>query len=569
MGEKHAIGLDIGREAVKCVVMSTQKGRVQVTKCVSVRLEVRAEAEAGEWRAAAVKALKELWAQQGIPEGAVAVTAPTAHTLIRALKVATAKLDQQLTEEAKQQLPFPLEQLDWEAVVVGTEGDQTHVSLAAIKKEITAELLGMLEESGIRVERIESGALALANVALHAQGGSCGTPVGILSLGATAANLTIVDGKKVWMRTLPVAGSAVVAGLAKGLNITEAAARDELMGNLNLAEQVENESDAVKNVRATMMRLVMEITRSLTFYKSQLNGERPQKLLLTGGYSRIGGLREFLADRLKMPVEEFEVFEKVGGGERGEAMLYGEAVGSALAAAGLAVYQLNLMPKEIVAQRELDRKKPYVIAAAAILMLTFAGLYVLAQGEKSRLEKVAKEAQAAADKARRYDGEIRRVEEQMRLEDAKSLNLRRVLWERELYPYLLRQLAGVMPSNAWLYGVDTVTFGEVHEEKRQTTTGRDAERLVIVDDPELLGRPVRVIVRGGSYGDGAWTEQMPEVERRLRALPDIAGMEQKQLARHKKYAEFDVVVDLDFDRNGTGDYEDIVAEAASRPTRRR
>lgn len=569
MGDKLAIGLDIGREAVKCVTLNVQKGGVSVKACKSIRLEVGADADLATWRAAALKALQQLRSERVLTDVPVAVTAPTAHTLIRALKVPTAKYEQQLPEEAKQQLPFPLEQLDWDAVVVGTEGDHTHVSLAALKKEITAELLGLLEESGVKVERIESGALALANVVLEAGGGTCREPLAVLSLGATAANLTIVDGTKVWMRTLPVAGTAVVTGLAKALNMSEAEARHELMGNINLAVQGENESDAVKNVRATMTRLVMEITRSLTFYKSQLNGEKPQKVLLTGGYSVIGGLREFLADRLKMPVEALDVFGKVGGGDRAHSEWYGEAFGCALALAGRAVYRLNLMPKEIVAQREFDQKKPYLLAAAAVLLVIFGMLYVVKLSELKAVRAVALQARAQAEDARRFDAQIRRIEETKKVEDVKSQNLRRVLWERELYPYLLRQLAGILPTNAWLYGIDTVTFGEVYEEKRQTTTGREATRLPIVDDPELLARPVRVIIRGGCYGDGAWTEQQPLVEAKLKALPDVAGTEQKQLARHKKYAEFDMAIDLDFDRNEKPDFEDVLTEAASRPSAQR
>ncbi len=568
VGDKNAIGIDIGRESLKCVVVSAQKGAVKVTGSESVRLELAADADASAWRAAAVKALSGLRARKVIPDGPVAVTAPTAHTLIRALKVPTAKLELQLPEEAKQQLPFPLEELDWDAAVVGSEGEQSFVSLAAIKKDINADLLAMLAESGIAAQRIESGALALANLVLHAGGGTCSAPVAVMSLGATAANLTIIDGTKVWMRTLPVTGLAVVSGLAKALGISEAEARETLAAKINLAEQAEQESDAVKNVRATMMRLVMEVTRSLTFYKSQLNGEKPHKLLLTGGYSVIPGVREFLADRLKMPVEALETFGAASGGDTAHAAWYGEALGCALAAAGTVVYKLNLMPKDIVAQRALDRKKPFVLAAAVLVLAVFATLYVLALGNKNALQAEAAGALAQADTAQRFDRQINEIEKTMRIEDSKTENLRRVLWERELYPYVLQQFAAVLPSNVWLYSVDTVTFGEVYDRERLSTSGRGAARMVMIDDPELLARPVRVMVRGGSYGDGAWTEELPEIERKINAVPDFVALRQTALTRYRKYAEFDLEVDLDFDRNGKADSADILEQAASQPAAR-
>lgn len=565
MGDSNITGIDLGRESLKCVVLSVQKAGLKVEACHSVQLSVPAEADGAAWRSAAVEALKG-WKSSGtVPPGRVVVTAPSAHTLIRALKVPTATFHQQLAEEAKQQLPFGLEELDWDYVVVGTEEEQSHVSLAAIKKDINAELLAMCAEAGFEPVAIESGALALGNVLLQAHGGSCSSPAAVLSIGATASNLTIADGTKVWMRTLPVTGSAIISGLSKNLNMTEADTRTAMFSKINLASPAENDSDAAKNVRATITRLIMEITRSLTFYKSQLNGEKPQKLYLAGGYSTINGLRAFLADRLKIEVEMFAPFAGVTGGTDTAPERYGEALGSALAGAGKVVYALNLLPKVVQAQRTLDRRKPFLVAAAFGLVAVVVLLYAFALRDRSTARSLRDAAQARMVAAQKFDKEIADVRKGIEGENARNESLRRALWDRDMCTYLLTRINQDLPSNCWISSIKTISFTmQFEEDKQRAATQGNSQPggpTIVVTDPELLSRPVKIELHGGCYGAGVWAQLQPVLEAEIGKIPGIAKCTQKNLQAYKQYTVFDLQLDLDWDVNGVADYSDMTNAA--------
>jgi type IV pilus assembly protein PilM len=564
VGDKKVIGIDLGRESLKCVVLSAEKETVRIEACHSRKLALPVDADESAWRSAALAVLKEWRDSDVIGEDTVVVSAPSAHTLVRALKLPTSELPSKLAEEAKQQLPFPLETLDWDYAVVSEEGDQSHLSLAAIKKEIVEDILSLMQESGITPAAIDNGAMGLANVMLHADGGSCETPAAVLSLGATASNLSIVDGTKVWMRTLPVTGISVVTSLAKTLSVSEEEARTKLTSDVNLAAPAGGEeTPATKNVRAAITRLVMEITRSLTFYRSQLNGEKPQVLYVTGGYSTIPGLCAFLSERLKMDVKPFEVFRNIEGAPAENTFLYGEALGVALSGAGQARYVLNLLPKDVQWQREFDTKKPLLIAASFLLAALFGVLCVLAFLGKGEVGSQSTAAEAALDTAKKYDGQIKKIQNEHKKQFSENTSLARILWERDMYVYLLREITKVMPTNMWFDGLETVTFGTIYETAIMDMEDSGFGRI---EDKDLLARPVQVVLSGGYYGD--WDAKMPEFETTLKQIPGIAGFKQTGSKTMKKYILFNLALQLDSNNDGKSDLEEI-NEEVRRPTSRR
>ncbi len=565
MGDKKIIGIDLGRESLKCVVLSVAKDKARVEACRATRLAIPVDADDEAWRGAAIDALKT-WREEKIltPECTIVVSVPSAHIVTRALKIPTETLGEQIAAEADRQLPFSLSEVDWDYAVVGEDGDQSQITLAAAKKEAISGVMSLLGEAGLAAAAIDSGALALGNLCLHAQGGSCSVPTAILSIGATASNLTVIHGERVWMRTLPVTGASIITSLCKNLSMSEEEARDVVFSKVNLAGQQDTESNADKNVRATITRLVMEVTRSLTFYRSQLGGEKPEKLFITGGYSAVHGLAGFLGGRLKIDVAPLQVFEGLEGGDTDNALWFGEALGCALAGAGLAPYALNLLPKDVQFQQILDRKKPWVIAAACLLAVLFLALF----GAVLLKSGSVKDAAAAADEkltdVSRYDREISKVQKQINKQLAEDENLRRVLCSRDLYTSALQEICKILPSNVWLSGVENITFGDIYEQERMETDEMKPGTIAIDEQSEIYVCPVRVLLRGGCYGN--WTAEMPKLQEKFKKLPGIAGFTQRRMTKEKKYYTFEINVDLDGNGNGVADLTDIKSELA--PKRR-
>jgi type IV pilus assembly protein PilM len=62
--------------------------------------------------------------------------------------------------------------------------------------------------------------------------------------------------------------------------------------------------------------VVAEIQRSFQFYLASAGEETIERLYLSGGSSRLKGLREVLASRLKLPVELLNPFRRIAISEK-------------------------------------------------------------------------------------------------------------------------------------------------------------------------------------------------------------------------------------------------------------
>lgn len=555
MAVKRFIGIDLGREAVKCAVLAVEKGAARVETFLCEPTNIATDADDDAWRSA-TGAILQGWREKKVfANASIAVTAPSAHALTRSLKLATATLDQQLPAEARQQLPFPLEELEWDYQTVGTEGDNSQISLAAVKSNIIDTILDLLGEAGIEPDAIDCGAMALGNLLLLSQGGSCKAPTAILSIGAAASNLVIIDGTRLWVRTIPVTGVSLISSLSKVLGKTEAETRALLFSSVNVAAGEAETDPAAKNVQVALGRIVMEITRSLTFYRSQFGGEKPERFHVTGAYSTVKGVTAYLAEKLKADVVPFAPSAAIPGADAKYDNVAGEAMGAAATLAGLTPYRFNLLPKDVQWQHSFDKKKPWLLAALYLLVATFAALAAFGFVRKGAVGSRALAATDALERAQGYHTQIAAVAKEIDSQLGEDENLRAILWERAIYSDAIENLASVLPTNSWLSGARIVPFREIYEQERTSAETAGDQSFAQITDENVLSRPVRIFVSGGT--SGTWTEQQNALREAIGKLPNITGFKERALKPYKQYTLFDLDVDLDWDRNGVADIDDI------------
>ena len=122
--------------------------------------------------------------------------------------------------------------------------------------------------AGFTPEIVDVAPIALTNV-LHATGGGGECSV-ILDIGAKTTSLVIVDGEKLYNRSIPVAGNMITKEISSALGVTtdEAERLKRESGYVALGGVVEDEDetrDRISKVcRAVMTRLHAEISRSLS-----------------------------------------------------------------------------------------------------------------------------------------------------------------------------------------------------------------------------------------------------------------------------------------------------------------
>ena len=149
--------------------------------------------------------------------------------------------------------------------------------------------------------------------------------------------------------------------------------------------------------RNAMTRLPTEIARTTNYYRSNHGGNAPRRIILAGGGANLPYAKEFFEEKLGLPVEYFNPMRNVMVSKsvnpeviQKEAHMMGELVGLGLRGIGKSSINIDLVPSSVEAERAADKRRPFLISAAAVLVAGCAGFAVLINGASGKaVEKLA------------------------------------------------------------------------------------------------------------------------------------------------------------------------------------
>ena len=336
--------------------------------------------------------------------------------------------------EAKQQIPFPLDEVVWDyqkvagGDVIDGFATETEIGLFAMKRDVISRNMGYFNAAKIEVNTVQMSPLALVNFTtyetlrkggavpaepLEEDGEAEETPRGkkrcvvVLDLGTDASNLIITDGEKIiWQRPIPLGGSNFTKALTKELKLTFAKA-EHLKRNAgkNPAELPQ----ILKAIKPVLTDFVGEVQRSLGYFTNTHRDAHVAYLVGLGSAFRLPGLQKYMKDKLSLDVRKPDVrFGRLEGDSVVNDPLFQEnlltfpvAYGLALQGLGEARLTTNLLPQEIRTDRLIRAKKPYAAAAAAALLL---GTGALAWGYSANYSSV--NAKQIADAIKSSEGAV-------------------------------------------------------------------------------------------------------------------------------------------------------------------
>ncbi|MEM7455270.1 MAG: type IV pilus assembly protein PilM [Planctomycetota bacterium] len=394
MAKSKAVwGIDIGQcalKALKCVV--SDDGETVVAEKYDFieypKILSSADADPEEL---VQSALEEFLSRNEVKGDSVAISVPGQAGLSRFFKpppVDAKTLPDIVKYEVKQQIPFPIEDVIWDwqqlggSVIDGRTVD-AEVGLFAMKRESVFRALRPFDDSDIEVDLIQLSPLSIFNVVCSDVLKDVPTPeefdpenppdsLVVMSMGTDTTDLIISNGIKLWMRNIPIGGNHFTKQLSRELKLTQAKA-EHLKRNVR---QAENQKAVFKAMRPVFNDLVQEVTRSLTFFQSMDKSAEISKLVLLGNAAKLPGLRQFLNNQLEIDIAKVSSFDNLTGAEVVEQKSFKDNVLSFAPSYGLCLQGLkrgkvntNLLPEEIVTERVVRAKKPWVLASVGTLML--------------------------------------------------------------------------------------------------------------------------------------------------------------------------------------------------------
>jgi type IV pilus assembly protein PilM len=226
-----------------------------------------------------------------------------------------AELSESIYWEAEQYIPFDIQDvnLDYQILDPGTGADSKgtmEVLLVAAKKEKIADYTGVIAQAGKVPVVVDVDAFALQNAYEMNYGNEPDAVVVLLNAGASAININIISGEQsVFTRDISMGGNAYTEAVQKELNLpfetAEAIKKGEAVDGVTF-------EDVQPVLHAMTENVLLEIQKTFDFFKASATSDRIDRVLLSGGASRVDGFQKALEDRFATVIEPFNPFQKIG-----------------------------------------------------------------------------------------------------------------------------------------------------------------------------------------------------------------------------------------------------------------
>lgn len=434
--------------------------------------------------------LKKIIVENHFTAKIVNVSVSGQNALIRFVKIPALtenadKIQQIIEFEAKQNAPFPLDQLIWDSQILGKNEDDAEIDamIVNVKSTDIEKIVKIIQDTGKKIGIIEVSPSASYNACRANMVGEEQCEM-ILNIGGRCSTLTFIDQGNYFERTLSPSGNTITQLIAKefGISLKEAEDMKRRHGFVALGGAYEDPDSEVasiisKIVRNVMTRLHADINRSINAYRAAQKGRRPEKLYLAGGSSVMPYTPRFFSEKLKMQVEYLNPFQIVTVGKNVDtealsevAHIFSEVIGLGLRNVGLCPLEFSLIPEALRKQRIFNQKQPYFYASAMTALLclgitywSFSKQLVTVQKDRVRAEQQVKMTQSTISKV---DAAKRKLDASKNAYEKASL----LMTDRNQWVNIFNKIQTAVPSSIWftsIKGADSITALQEQSAKKQ------------------------------------------------------------------------------------------------------
>ena len=301
------VGLDIGSNSIKLAEVARRGGKLVLTNYGISELlpEAIVDGEVMD-REVVIDTIRELFQARKFANKDVTTAVSGRAVIVKKIlvdKMPPEQMSEAVYLEAEQHIPYGIEDvyLDYQVLRPEVEKNEEKMELllVAAKKDMVDAHAALVQEAGLTPRIIDVDSFAVQNAYEANYTPEEVETVLLMNIGAFVTNLNIVrTGIPLFTRDLSIAGNTSLEQIQRRLNVDRDEARKLL---LTPADQVVEE---VREIVASIGEdLSVGVERSLSFLKSSGEAERVDRMVLSGGSSRIPGLLNHFADRHGVPVE--------------------------------------------------------------------------------------------------------------------------------------------------------------------------------------------------------------------------------------------------------------------------
>ncbi len=310
------VGLDIGSSQIKVAVLKEAgKGYVlQKLGMTAIPVGIIDEGRIMDPDALA-QIIRTLFRTNGIKHKNVAISTGGYSVVIKTIVVPTTsekELVSSIRTEAEQYIPYDIEDVNLDFQILGPSefsDDQMNVLLVAVKKDLVAEYIDLINQAGLNPCIIDVDSFALQNIYETIYQPVDEEMVLLVDVGASKTSMNILKGKHSLMMRDNASGTVQI--------------RDEIMAEIDCssdrAEQILRGTSAGEMSEVRLKEICLDVVQMwcseiqaiVKTHLSKSNDGEINKVIVSGGGSFLEGFVEFLASELSAPVSIIDPFQGI------------------------------------------------------------------------------------------------------------------------------------------------------------------------------------------------------------------------------------------------------------------
>ena len=315
IGKNSLVGLDIGSSSVKAVELQRKGSSLQLVSLGYENLQPDTIVDGQIMELNNVSdVISSIFNEHKIKTTRVAAGVSGHSVIVKNIVVppmSEEELHESFSWHAEEHIPFDIADVNLDYHITDTSSEAVAVLMAACKSEKIANVKQAIQLAGKHPVVIDVDAFALQNCYEVNYRPAPGEVVALLNIGGATMNINILNGtRSVFARDASVGGNQYTSLLQKELGLSFEQAESVKRG-MPLPEGVEGR-DIQPIIESVSDILGLEIQKTMDFYRATAEDESGiQKILFSGGGSKLPGLAEYLSKRFELPVESFDPFKQI------------------------------------------------------------------------------------------------------------------------------------------------------------------------------------------------------------------------------------------------------------------
>lgn len=430
--------------------------------------------------------LKDLIKKHSIKARHVSFSIPGRASFVRQLKIPRVsgdRLQRLIQYEARQQIPFPLEDIILDSHVFDSDGPELGVTLVAVRRTIIDQYCASLKVSGLVPDVLDVTTLSLFDAYYPQLKSENEEVIAIADIGASTTDIIVCkSGRVEFIRTAPQAGDQLTKVLSDQMGLSMDEAEQLKINSGELDSTIDRrtdplaygEGDPAGRARVFLSKafdaIANEIRRTLDFYVSQPDGEPIGKLLLTGGTARLRGIDSFIHNRLGIACEvgspmngtlvNVDSLARNPNPDLEEILSTTSAVllGQCQRSISDVPLRMNFLPPPIVHLKDFQKRRP-LLALEAVGIAVLIGFSVVTMGQTIKAyQQATNKLQANIDGEGDTAKEIRDLITSTRKIEERVDYLREIGLTRGVISQTMSEVAEKLPlGRTWVDSVDVDT----------------------------------------------------------------------------------------------------------------